>query len=216
MHIGVLGTGVVGQTISSRLVEIGHTVTMGSRSADNPKAAEWAASAGHQGFAGTFAEAARQGEMLFNCTAGMASLAALDAVDEGDLDGKVLIDVANALDGSGGFPPRLSVSNDDSLGEQIQRAHPSARVVKTLNTMNCQVMAHPRRLGGSHVVFLSGNDAEAKADVSRLLFEFGWEPNELIDLGDITTARGPEMYLALWVRMFGAIGSGDFNIGVVR
>ncbi len=158
MKVGVLGTGVVGSTIGGRLVSLGHEVMMGSRSADNADAANWAQKAGERAHHGTFSDAARFGELLFNCTAGAASLHAIGSVDEADLAGKVLVDVANPLDFSQGFPPSLTVSNADSLGEQIQRAFPAARVVKTLNTVNCRVMVEPGRVPGDHDVFVCGED----------------------------------------------------------
>ena len=169
MRIGVIGTGSVGKTIGTKLVELGHEVTMGSRSATNEQAAEWAASAGAGASHGTFADAAAAGELVFNCTAGMVSLEALGAAGEENLSGKVLVDVSNALDFSKGRPPTLSVCNDDSVGEQIQRAFPEAKVVKALNTMNAGVMVAPASIPGEHDVFVCGNDDGAKAQVSELL-----------------------------------------------
>ena len=216
MRIGVLGTGVVGKTIGSRLVGLGHEVTMGSRTADNEAATEWAAQAGEGATNGTFADAAAFGEVLFNCTGGMVSLDALDAAGDDNLAGKVLLDVSNALDFSGGFPPSLAVVNTDSVAEQIQRRFPSARVVKTLNTMNASVMVDPARLPGHHNVFVSGDDAEAKSVAAGILRSFGWPEDAVIDLGDVTTARGAEMLVALWVRLRMAFDTSDFNIAVVR
>jgi len=216
VRIGVLGTGVVGKTIGSRLVGLGHEVTMGSRTADNEAATEWAAQAGEGATNGTFADAAAFGEVLFNCTGGMVSLDALDAAGDDNLAGKVLLDVSNALDFSGGFPPSLAVVNTDSVAEQIQRRFPSARVVKTLNTMNASVMVDPARLPGHHNVFVSGDDAEAKSVAAGILRSFGWPEDAVIDLGDVTTARGAEMLVALWVRLRMAFDTSDFNIAVVR
>ena len=163
----------------------------------------------------TFADAAAHGEIVINATNGTASIEALTAAGAGNLAGKVLIDVSNPLDFSGGMPPTLSVSNTDSLGEQIQRAFPDAKVVKALNTVNAILMVDPGRLvGGDHTVFVSGNDDDAKAQVRALLESFGW--SDIADLGDITTARGPEMYLPLWLRMWGVAGSPMFNIKLVR
>lgn len=216
MKIGVLGTGMVGRTIATKLVGLGHEVTMGSRTADNEHAVAWAAEAGDGASCGTFADAAIAGELLFNCTAGSASVDALVSAGADHLRGKVLIDLANPLDFSAGMPPTLWVCNIDSLGEQIQRAFPDVRVVKTLNTMNCQVMVDPARVPGDHDVFVSGNDEGAKTQVKQLLGSFGWGEGQIVDLGDITTCRGPEMYLAMWLRLMGALGTGDFNIKVVR
>lgn len=216
MKVGVFGTGAVGKVIGRRLVSLGHEVFMGSRTADNPDAAAWVQQAGAQAHHGTFNDAARFGELLFNCTAGTASLEAIGTIEREHLAGKVLVDVANPLDFSEGFPPSLAVCNRDSLAEQIQRAHPDLRVVKSLNTMNSHIMVEPTRLDGDHNVFVSGNDPEAKATAAGLLQEFGWPPPAIVDLGDITTARGTEMFLPLWLRLYGRLGTFDFNIGIVR
>lgn len=215
MNIAVLGTGMVGTSIASKLVELGHQVKMGSRSATNEKAAAWVAEAGEGASQGTFADAAAFGAMVFNCTAGMASLQALEAAGPGNLAGKILIDLANPLDFSQGMPPRLAVCNDNSLGEQIQAAFPDAKVVKTLNTVNCYVMVDPSRVPGQHDMFLCGNDADAKAEVQTILRDwFGWQ--NLHDLGDITNARATEAYLPLWVRLWGALGTADFNVHITK
>lgn len=214
MKVAVLGTGVVGETIGSKLVELGHEVRMGSRTATNEKAAAWVKKAGAGASAGTFSDAAAFGELIFNCTLGSASLEALEAAGKDNLKGKVLVDTSNPLDFSKGMPPTLFVSNDDSLAERIQRAFPEAKVVKALNTINALVMVEPARLPGEHATFLSGNDAGAKAQVKELLTRFGWK--QVIDLGDITTARGTESYLPLWIRLWGALGTPDFNIQIVK
>ena len=152
---------------------------------------------------------------MVNATHGAGSIAALTLVGADNLTGKVLLDVANALDFSAGMPPSLLVPDTESLAEQIQRAFPGARVVTSLNTMGAPVMAFPDRVaGGEHSVFLSGNDDDAKKVVTGLLESLGH--TDVIDLGDITTARGPEMYLPLWLRLWGAVGTGMFNIKVVR
>jgi predicted dinucleotide-binding enzyme len=216
MRIGVLGTGMVGIAIGTKLVELGHDVMMGSRSADNERAGEWVASAGARASQGTFADAAAHGELIFNCTAGEASLEAIGSARPGDLEGKTLVDVSNPLDHSRGMPPGLFTSTFDSLGEQIQRAHPDTRVVKALNTVNCEVMVDPGRVPGEHDVFVCGDDEAAKAAVVELLRSFGWPPGHVIDLGDITAARGTEAYLMLWIRLWGALGTGHFNVRVVR
>jgi predicted dinucleotide-binding enzyme len=215
MKIGVLGTGVVGRTIGTKLVALGHEVIMGSRSADNPDAVDWAIEVGTGASHGTFSDAAA-GELLFNCTAGIGSIDALVSAGAERVAGKVVVDVANPLDFSKGMPPSLSVSNTDSLGEQIQRAFPDALVVKTLNTMSCEIMVDPTRLPGDHVVFVSGNDEGAKTQVKQLLATLGWDEGQIVDLGDITTSRGPEMYLPLWLALYGTLGTGSFNINVVR
>ena len=226
MRIGVLGTGVVGQTISGKLAELGHDVMIGTRDVAGLMArkepgmgltvpfSEW-----HKQHpkvkVGTFREAAVHGECVFNCTAGDGALPALRLAGEASFSGKVLIDVSNPLDFSHGMPPTLSVCNTDSLGEQIQRAFPATRVVKTLNTTNARVMVNPAQVAGAdHTIFMSGNDAEAKSRVAEFLKSFGWK--DIIDLGDITSARGAEMLLPIWLRLWGALPTPMFNFKVVR
>jgi predicted dinucleotide-binding enzyme len=216
MRVAVLGTGTVGRAIATELTQLGHAVTMGSRSADSEALAEWVQSAGEGARGGTFAEAAAASELVFNCTAGEHSLEALAAAGDENLAGKTLVDVANPLDFSAGFPPTLTVCNDDSLGERIQAAHPEARVVKALNTVNAAVMVDPSRVRGDHVVFVCGDDEAAKAQVSALLEAFGWPPDSIVDLGEISAARGTEMYLPLWLRLYGRLETGDFNIAIAR
>ena len=215
MKLGVLGTGVAGRTLATKLVELGHQVRMGSRSAGNEAAVEWASGAGERAGEGTFADAASFGGVVVNATAGAASLQALSAAGAENLRGKVLIDVANPLDFSAGMPPTLTVCNDDSLGESIQRAFPDARVVKTLNTVNADVMVDPGIVPGKHTMFVSGNDEGAKKHVKAMLKQFGWADDAILDLGDISAARGQEMYLPLWLRLYGATGTARLNVNVV-
>jgi predicted dinucleotide-binding enzyme len=215
MRIGILGTGMVGQAIGSKLIQLGHEVKMGSRTADNEKATQWVKANGVRASQGTFADAAAFGEILFNCTAGMASLDALRMAGPANLKDKILIDIANPLDFSKGMPPTLAICNTDSLGEQIQRAFPDVKVVKTLNTMNCHIMVNPSLVPGEHDVFICGNDAKAKTIVTQILKDwFGWK--SVIDLGDITNARGTEMLLPIWLRLWGVFGHANFNFRVVR
>jgi hypothetical protein len=214
MRFGVLGTGMAGNAIATKLVALGHEVTMGSRTAVNERANAWAASTGGRGRAGTFADAAEFGEQIFSCIAGVHTLEALEASRRRNLEGKIVIDVANPLDFSHGMPPTLSVSNTDSLGEQIQRVFPECRVVKALNTMNCSVMVDPLSLRGEHVAFVCGSYDEAKQDVISLLETFGWPRPRIVDLGDIAAARGMEMYVTLWLRLYGAVGGPHFNIAL--
>ena len=215
MKIGVLGTGDVGKTLASRLIELGHEVCMGSRSQGNEAAKAWGAEAGAGASEGTFADAAAFGEMVLNCTKGEHALGVMEAAGADNLAGKVLLDLSNPLDFSQGFPPSLSVCNTDSMGEQIQRKLPDTKGVKALNTMWNGLMVRPRLIEGSHHTFLSGNDAEAKNAVGGLLESFGWRAEEIIDLGDITTARGTEAWLLLWTRIYGATQNGAFNIRIV-
>jgi predicted dinucleotide-binding enzyme len=226
MRFGILGTGTVGRVIGARLVSLGHDVTIGTRDVEallartepdamgNEPFAAWREANARVGLA-TFAEAAAHGEIVVNATNGGGSLDALRAAGHANIEGKILIDIANPLDVSQGMPPSLFVSNTDSLGEQIQRAFPGTNVVKTLNTMNAFVMADPSLVADAeHTVFVSGNDDQAKAEVTDILRSFGWK--HVIDLGDITTARGTEMYLPLWLRLWGALGTGTFNIAVAQ
>ena len=202
MRIGVLGTGVVGRTIVGKLRELGHDVLVGSRSAGDD-AVPFAGAAGH-------------GEIVFNCTNGAASLDALNAAGAENLAGKILVDVANVLAFSEGRPPVIGVAVDDSLGEQIQRSFPEARVVKALNTLNANVMVDPSLVPGDHDLLISGDDEEAKAQVAELLQSFGWPADRIVDLGGITAARGQELYVALWLSLMGALGSPTFNIHIAR
>lgn len=226
MRIGILGTGIVGRSHAARLLESGHEVMIGTREIaetlarserdymGNEPFSEWHST--HVGVKlGSHAEAALFGEMLINATLGSGSLNALASAGEMNLAGKVLIDISNPLDFSRGMPPSLFVSNTDSLGEQIQRSFPQARVVKTLNTVAAPLQVNPSQLAtGEHHAFLSGNDAQAKAEVAQLLRDvYGWR--HLIDLGDITTARAVEMMLPVWVQLFGLIGTPFFNFTVV-
>ena len=215
MRFAVLGTGRVGPTIASKLVALGHEVTMGSRDAANERAAAWVAQAGATAAAGTFADAAAFGDVVINATEGTHALDAMQACGADLLSGKVVIDISNPLDFSAGFPPRLTHCGDDSVGEQIQRAFPDSRVVKTLNTMNCEVMVDPSLAPGGNV-FVAGNDPDAKAQTRALLLSFGWPEHDIVDIGDITTARGCEAYVLFWVRLMQAEGTPRFNIRIVR
>lgn len=226
MKIAVLGTGMVGQALAGRLAELGHEVTVGTRDVaatlarttpdgmGNPPYAAWAADHPQVRLA-PFADAAAGAELLVNATSGGVSIAALQAAGTENLAGKILIDIANPLDFSAGFPPTLFVKDTDSLGEQIQAAFPQLRVVKTLNTLTAALMVNPKALAdGDHSIFVSGNDAEAKKTVTGILESFGH--TDVIDLGDITTARGTEMLLPVWLRLMGALNTPMFNFKIVR
>lgn len=226
MKIAVLGTGVVGRALAARLAGLGHDVTVGTRDVGatlartdtvpygGPTYAEWSTQHESVGL-DTYAGAVVGAELVVNATSGEASLAALRAAGEDALAGVVLLDIANPLDFSHGMPPTLFVKDTDSLGEQLQAALPRTKVVKALNTMAAELMVNPRLLAdGDHSVFVSGNDAEAKAMVTALLTSFGH--TDVIDLGDLSTARGTEMLLPLWLRLWGALGSAAFNVKVVR
>jgi len=225
MNIAVLGTGMVGQAIAGRLHELGHSVVVGTRDPastlartepdgmGNPPFAAWHAA--HQGVAlATFADAAAGAELVVNASNGNTSLELLRLAGAENLAGKPLLDIANPLDFSAGFPPTLFVKDSDSLAEQIQRAFPEAKVVKALNTLTASLMVDPKSLGASSTIFVSGDDAEAKATVVGLLESFGHD--DVIDLGPLETARGTEMLLPIWLRLMGALGTAQFNFKIVR
>lgn len=227
MKIGVLGSGTVGRTLAGKLSSLGHEVTIGTRDVDALKARTEPDGMGNPPFSTwkesypaiaveTFEATAADGELLINATSGTGSLEALEQAGAANLDGKVLIDVSNPLDFSNGFPPSLSVCNTDSLAEQIQRAFPDAKVVKSLNTMTAAVMVDPGSVaGGDHDVFLSGDDDGAKDQVRELLASFGWK--NIYDLGGIETARGVEMWLPLWLFLMGGpMGGPMFNLKMVK
>ena len=208
MRIAIIGTGSVGQTLGAAFRGLGHDVVTGTRDPEQTRSRpEWA----DGGPLASYAEAAEGADLVVNATGGLISL---DALAEVDLDGKVLLDVANPLDFSAGFPPTLSVKDTDSLAEQIQRAHPTARVVKSLNTVNAAVMVDPGRLAEPTSIFVAGDDAEARALVSGLLTELGW--TDIVEFTSLDAARGLEMWLPLWVRLMGALGTADFNLKLVR
>src|SRR5437867_3081603 len=200
MRVAVLGAGVVGQTLAAKLRDVGHEVLVGTRTPRDGSV--------------SYVEAAEAAEIIVNATNGAGSLAAHESAGDENLARKLLIDVANPLDVGKGMPPSLLVCNVNSLGEQIQRAHPEAKVVKALNTVNADVMVDPSGVPGDHVIFVCGNDEAAKAAAVELLGSFGWPAHRIIDLGDITAARGPEMYVVLWVRLLRRLGTARFNISL--
>jgi predicted dinucleotide-binding enzyme len=217
MKIAVLGTGIVGDTIGSKLIELGHFVKMGSRTSDNEKAKKFVDKYPGNGSSGTFEEASAFAEIIFNCTAGVASLAVLRLAGNKNLAGKIIVDIANPLDFSKGMPPSLSVVNTNSLGESIQNEFQEAKVVKALNTMWCGLMVNPMMINnGDHQTFICGNDAAAKDQVRSVLKSFGWLDQNILDLGDISKARATEMYLPLWLSIYGATSNGAFNIKLVK
>ena len=214
MRVGVLGTGGVGRTIGTKLVGLGHEVRMGSRAAGGAAAAGWSAALGAAASEGTFAEAADFGEIVFVCTSGAGTVDAVGSARAG-LAGKVLIDVTNPLEFSGGGPS-LFVGITDSLGERVQEAVPEARVVKALNTVTAEVMVDPGLVPGDHVLFVCGNDPVAKERTVAVLGEFGWPADRVIDCGDLTGARATEAYLLIWLRLMNWVGDARFNIDVRR
>ncbi len=226
MQIGILGTGIVGQTLGLKLVQLGHSIMLGTRDPsklNEPKGrgssartlADWLVEAGAAARVGTFGDAAAYGELIINALSGAASLEVLRSVGEEYLNGKTFIDISNPIDVSRGFPLTLFVKDTDSLGEMLQRAFPNVRVVKTLNTMTAALMVNPNLVGnGDHTVFVSGNDTQAKAQVTELLKEFGWQ--DILDIGDISTARGTEMMLAIGHATMRALSSAEVAFKVVR
>lgn len=227
MKIAVLGTGGVGRILADRLAGVGHDVVIGTRDVEQTLARaapdQWGAepySTWQQDHPDVrlvaFPDAGAHAEVFVNATLGVASLSALEAVGAEHLAGKVLLDAAIPLDLSQGLPPRLTVANTDSLGEQIQRAYPTARVVKSLNTVGKDVMVDPSRVPGDHTIFVGGEDAAAKDTVTKILGQFGWPPERVIDLGGIATARSTEMYIQLYFNLVERVGGFDFNIAVVR
>ena len=218
MKIAILGTGMVGNALGTKLVQVGHEVTMGSRSANNAAAQNWASSLGEHAHTATFRAAAAFGELVISCTGGMHSMEALESVGAEPLRSKILIDVSNPLQQDTDGSIILGFCNTDSLGERIQKAFPATRVVKALNTVNCEIMIEPTRVPGDHNLFICGNDAAAKKEVTKYLSEwFGWKAENIIDLGNITFSRGTEMMMPLWMRLFqGVIGHPHFNYHIVR
>ena len=225
MKIGILGTGIVGRTNAARLVQLGNEVCMGTRDVSkalsrsekdamgNPALRDWL-KMNPKIKLETFTEAAKQGELVINAVKGEHAIEALRSAGEANLNGKILIDISNPLDFSKGMPPKLLVSNDDSLGEQIQRTFPKVRVVKTLNTVNAILQTEPTRLSaGNHDIFVAGNDQAAKDDVVKILNQYGWK--NVIDLGDISASRGMEMMLIIWVRLMGRLETPMFNFHIV-
>jgi 8-hydroxy-5-deazaflavin:NADPH oxidoreductase len=221
MKIAILGTGSVGQTFATKFITLGHEVMMGTRNVadttQREKFAEWRNS-NEKVQLGTFAEAVAFGEIVLNALQGAATITAINTAKASDFDGKILLDVSNPLDSSKGFPPTLleGLNNSNSLGEEIQKTLPNAKVVKTLSTMWCGLMVNPAMIGnGDHNAFIVGNDGEAKTKVKEIMASFGWVESNILDLGDITKARGVEMYLPLWLSIYGATNNGAFNIKIV-
>lgn len=225
MKIAVFGTGIVGRVIAGRLAGLGHTVTIGTRDVAKTLSRTETDAYGNPPFSkwreenksiqlDTFTKAAAA-EIIFNCTSGQGSVDALRQAGIENLRSKIIIDIANPLDFSNGMPPTLSPGNTDSLGELIQRTFPEAKVVKTLNTMNCYLMVNPATLPGDHHVFVSGNDVAAKSTAKEILTSFGWQEKNIIDLGDITTARGTEQLLPIWIRLYGVMKTAMFNFRIV-
>ncbi len=215
MKVAVFGTGMVGETIANALLALGHAVTLCARTPDNARALAWKAAAAGAASAGTFADGAKVADVVFLCLKGEHVEEVVAGLKD-ELSGKILVDITNPLDFSKGMPPTLFVPGDDSLGERVQRAAPGAKVIKTLNTVNANLMVAAGTLAqGDHTMLISGDDAEAKSTViSTFLKPFGW--NDVVDLGGIAMARGQEAWLPLWLRLWGALKTPSFNMKVVR
>jgi len=212
--IGVLGTGMVGNAIGSKLIQLGYDVKMGSRTPNNEKASEWVRKNGSKASQGTFEDAAKFGDMIFLCVKGEAALDVLRMAKEENLNGKTIVDVTNPVDFSKGMPPSLFVCNTDSLGERLQRAFPNVNFVKTLDVVNCEVQVDPKKSGDDPTMFMCGNNTKAKAEVKEILKQFGWK--DIIDLGDISAARGSEMMTPIWLRIWSALQNSHFAFKIVR
>jgi 8-hydroxy-5-deazaflavin:NADPH oxidoreductase len=227
MKIAVLGTGMVGQTIANKLNSLNHEVYMGTRNSQETLSRTKPNQMTGKSFTDWFKDNSSVKlidldklpadiELFVNATNGHGTIDTLESIGNKKLNGKIILDIANPLDFSKGMPPSLFISNTDSLGEQIQREFPESKVVKSLNTMNAYLMADPALVPGDHNVFMSGNDKAAKETVESLLSSFGWKKQNIIDLGDITTARGTEMLLPIWIRLMGTLGTVEFNFNIVR
>ena len=216
MNIAILGTGMVGATVGKKLTDLGYKVMMGSRTSDNEKALAWVKKCGANASAGKFSEAAAFGEIIFLCTNGAVTIEVIGLSGKENFNGKTVIDITNPLDFSKGMPPTLlpGLSNTNSLGEEVQKTLPDAKVVKTLNTVNCEIMIAPDKLSEETSIYISGNETAAKEKVTEILRSFGW--TSIIDLGDISTARGTEMILPLWIRLWGTLKTGHFNFKIVK
>ncbi len=206
MHVGVLGTGDVGQALGKAFLTLGHDVMLGSRSATNEKAVAWAEAQGPKASVGNFEEAATYGELVVLATLGMANETILKGTGPAPFEGKVVIDATNPLDFSGGMPPKLALSGNDSGGEQVQRLLPGAHVVKAFNTVGNAFMFRPKFPGGRPDMFIAGNHRDAKKTVSKLLEEFGWG---VVDVGGIESSRYLEGMCLVWV-ISGAL-AGNWN-----
>jgi len=220
MKIGVLGTGAVGESIATALINKGHSVSMGSRTGSNEKAKAWVKKAGKQAIEGTFDDAAQYGDLVFICLNGENTLRTLKNISTQHFTNKIVIDVTNPLDFTQGMPPRIieGLGGHTSLGEEIQKALPGAYVVKTLNTVNSNLMVDARKVNnGDHSLFVCGNDVDAKNKVKHFLVDnFHWKPDGLIDLGTIESARAIEAIVPFWVLVYQSIGTPLFNFKIVQ
>lgn len=220
MKIAILGTGAVGQTIGTALINKGHEVMLGSRTATNEKAVAWTASNGANASNGTFADAAAFGELLFICLNGNGTVNALQTAGTENFNNKVVIDLTNPLDFSKGMPPSLlpQYCNTWSLGEEIQKQLPAAHVVKALNTVTANLMVDANRVNnGHHNLFICGNDKDAKQRVKDFLADnFNWRKELILDMGAIETSRLTEAIVPFWVGVMQVEKTPMFNYLIVE
>lgn len=229
MKFGIIGTGTVGQALAGKINSLSHNVMIGTRNVEetlsrtnkdffgNPPFKEWYEN-NKDIKLGTFEQAAEFGDVLILATQGVVALDLLKSINPNFLKNKILIDVTNPLDFSKGMPPSLipELSNNNSLGEEIQKLLPDTKVVKTFNTMWNGLMINPQMLGnGNHINFIAGNDNGAKIQVRDFLLQFGWKEEKLIDLGDISASRGTEAILLIWLRLMGLKQTVAFNFDIV-
>lgn len=206
-RVGVLGTGEVGRRLASGFRDHGHQVTIGSRDPEKPELRDWLSAEGAGIQADTFAEAATSGELLVLAVLGDAADQVIADAGPENFAGKVVIDAMNPLDFSGGFPPKLSISGEDSLGERVQRALPDARIVKAFNIIGSPYFVDPSFREGSPTMLIAGDDADAKRTVTDLLADFGWP--DVVDLGGIESSRELEAICIAWVKIGGVRGAWD-------
>ena len=207
MKVGILGTGDVGRALGRGFVALGHDVKMGARTANHEKALAWAAGQGPRASQGTFADAAKFGDLLVFATLGVANPEVVKAAGIDAFAGKVVIDATNPLDFSAGFPPDLAIKGNDSGGETLQRLVPLAKVVKAFNIVNNDLMFRPDVAGGPPDMFIAGDDADAKKHVTAILNDFGWP--RVVDFGGIKSSRWLEALCIVWV--LGCAGTNNWR-----
>jgi 8-hydroxy-5-deazaflavin:NADPH oxidoreductase len=206
-RIGILGTGDVGRILGAGFASVGHDVKIGSRDPGSQKVKDWVALTGSHASAGTFAEAAEFAEVAVLATAWSGTKSALELATPANLAGKVVIDATNPLDFSGGFPPKLAITGEDSLGERVQRALPDAKVVKAFNTIGNHYFVDPSFREGQPTMLIAGDDEDAKRTVGDVLADFGWP--DPVDIGGIEGSRELEAICIAWVKIGGARGAWD-------
>jgi len=206
-RVGVLGSGAVGRRLAAGFLSRGHDVMIGSRDPAKADLRQWLAEAGRGIAAGTFAQAADHGALIVLALLGEAAEAGITAAGPEKFSGKVVIDAMNPLDFSGGFPPKLSVSGQDSLGERVQRALPEAKIVKAFNIIGNDYFVDPRFREGLPTMLIAGDDGGAKSLVRDVLADFGW--SDVIDIGGIEGSRELEAICIAWVKIGGVRGAWD-------